>query len=142
MCNGGYSTFSLFNNGTFFIFFSPSANTSLLDHSLFIQWFCFALLSHRHKKQGFFVFPPCCPRSMGMDNNFSVLTTLHNILHIDSCSAYLILSRIVFIFLYVSFIYIECPIGTEASLLSLYYNTTHFMLLLELSINSLHSDEV
>ena len=133
MCNGGKSTFSLFTNGTFFMFFSPSTNTSLLGHFLFIQWFCFALLSHKHKKQGYFVLPPCCPRSM--DTTFKSPHITH------SCSVYLILARIVFIFLYVSFICIECPIGVEASLFPL-CNRTHFKFLLKLSMNSLHSDGV
>ena len=83
------------------------------------------------KSKGFFVFPPCYPRSM--DNMFKSSHIIH------SCSTYLILSRIVFIFSYVSFICIECPIGMKASLLPL-CNKTHFMLLLELSMNSLHSN--
>ena len=68
MCNGGKSTFALFTNGMFFMFFSPSTNTFLLGHFLFIHWSYFAPLSHKHKKQGYFVLPPCCP--MIMDNTF------------------------------------------------------------------------
>ena len=128
---GGKSTFSLFTNGTFFRFFSPSTNTFLLGHFLFFQWSYFALLSHKHKKQGYFVLPPCCPRSMA--NTFKPPHITH------SCSAYLILSRIVFVFSCVSFICIECSIGSEARLFPL-CNRTHFRLLLELSMNSLHSD--
>ena len=132
MCNGGKSTFSLFTNGTFFMFFSPSTNFSLLA-ILVIQWSCFALLSHKHKKQEYFVLPPCCPRSM--DNIFKSSHIAH------SCSVYLILWRIVFMFSYISFICIKCSIGTEASLFPL-CNRTLFRLLLELSMNSLHSDGV
>ena len=83
------------------------------------------------KSKGFFAFPPCYSRSM--DNMFKSPDIIH------SCSTYLIVLRIVFMFLYVSFICIECLIGMKTSLLPL-CNRTHFMLLLELSMNSLHSN--
>ena len=85
------------------------------------------------KTQEFFVFPLCYPRSM--DNMFKSPYIIH------SRFKYLLLSRIVFIFSYVSFICIECPIGMKASLLQL-CNRTHFVLLLELSMNNLHSNRM
>ena len=93
-----------------------------------------ALLCHpTSKKQGYFVLSPCCPRTM--DNTFKSPHITH------SCLVYLILSRILFIFSYVSFICIACTIGTEASLFPL-SDRTHFRLFLELSMNSLHSNGV
>ena len=68
------------------------------------------------KNKSFFVFPPCYLRTM--DNMFKSPHIVH------SCSTYLILLRIVFIFSYVSFICIECPISMKASLLPL-CNRTH-----------------
>ena len=64
ICSGGRRTFSGFTNGSYLIFFSPTTNSVRLGQSCFTQWSSFARLSHKQRKQGYFVYPPRCPRSI------------------------------------------------------------------------------
>ena len=60
MCSGGRRTVSGFTSGSY----SPTTNSVRLDQSCFTQWSFFARLPHKQRKQRYFVYPPCCPRSM------------------------------------------------------------------------------
>ena len=97
---GGNSTFVTLTNGMFLMFFSPTVLQTLLYLAIpFLSDVFFALLSHEHIKHGYLVCFPCCPKSM--ESNF----TSPHITH--SWSAYLIVSKIVFMCSYVSFICTE-----------------------------------
>ena len=58
---GGKTIFSLSTSASLFTLALLTIKFCLFGHSFLIQS-SFALLSHIHKKQGYFVYPPCCPR--------------------------------------------------------------------------------
>ena len=126
MCNGGENTFSVFTNGTFF--YVSSTNSSLFGYFLSIQWSCYALLSHKHEKQGYFILPK---------KKRITLSNLHILfIHVQ----YVSFCREHFSYFYMLLSFFnECPIGMGASLL-LMCNKTHLRLLSKLLMNNLHSD--
>ena len=50
--------------GKCIIFLSPTSKFSLFGQRFLVQCSWQALLSHRHKKHGNFVYPLCCPTNM------------------------------------------------------------------------------
>ena len=58
---GGNIIFSLSTSGSLMMFSSPTFRAFLVGQHFFIQCCCFALLSHKHIKHGYLVYPVCCP---------------------------------------------------------------------------------
>ena len=102
----------------------------LLGHTFLVQRMALSRLSHSQRKQGYFVFPPCCPSRIEI--------TFKSPHMVHAWSLYLILLRIKSKFSYLSFKCTECPTGNDAYLFPLCRRTA-LKLLLDESINSLHS---
>jgi len=111
-------------------FLLPGTRDVLLGHTSLVQCLAQSRLSHSQRKQGYFVFPPCCPSSIEI--------TFKSPHMVHAWSLYLILLRIKSKFSYLSFKCTECPIGNDAYLFPLCRRTA-LKLLLDESINSLHS---
>src|SRR5678816_1117974 len=64
MWSGGKIIFPLSTSGSLMIFDAPTVIFSLAGHTTFFQWSSLAQLSHKHMKQGYFVYPLCCQSKM------------------------------------------------------------------------------
>jgi hypothetical protein len=114
-------------------FLPPRTRDVLFGHTFLVQCLALSRLFNSQRKQGYFVFPPCCPNSI--DINFKSPHMIH------AWSLYMILLRIKSKFSYLSFKCSECPTGNDAYLFPL---SRRFALkfVLDESISSLHLGHV
>jgi len=77
---GGNSTLFWLIKGKYIIFLSSISNPSLFGQRSLVQCSWQALLSHRHKKHGNFVYSLCCPTKM---HKFFKFTANHPVMFIS-----------------------------------------------------------
>ena len=131
MCRGGNIILFLSTSGSCRMSIgSPGLRLDLGGQFISTQCFYRALLSHMHRKQGYFVYPRCWPRRKA--------TILRSTQMIQLCLWYCNNSITVVMFPYSLRRQTECPIGTVPYKLPL-WRMTHFKLRFELSMNSRHS---
>ncbi|GBN10067.1 hypothetical protein AVEN_273548-1 [Araneus ventricosus] len=64
ICRGGNKSFAGGTEVVFMTLFSPGVKTPRSDQSVLAQWRSLAQMSHKHKRQRYFVKPACRPNNV------------------------------------------------------------------------------